>query len=134
MVRRKSLRTVHILIVAAGSNITAGRHGADDIGDGECRRRLPVAIEGRDETIVAIFGMCRLDIALDPGERIDIAAFKRSGLSISSPAGKGSIKHEMRIARYAFRHFQGDDEAVVLLDLRRIERLAIKRIIAALEL
>ena len=41
---------------------------------------MPVATEGRDETIIAIFGVHRLDGFLEPGQRLDRTALEEIGI------------------------------------------------------
>ena len=69
-------------------HIFAGRHRAHDIGDGEDRRVVRLALERGGEAVVAEFGVYRIG-GSDPVERAGIAGRGRDcGLSISKPAGR----------------------------------------------
>ncbi len=53
------------------------RHRADNIGDREIGLVVPVARESGNETIVAIFGMCRLDGFFEKRQGFRRAALKK---------------------------------------------------------
>src|ERR1700733_5882789 len=76
----EALGTIHVLDRRRWQHVMAWCHRPHDIGDRESRRILAVALERGDKTIIAIFGMGRRNIALDPRQRVDGAAVEEIGI------------------------------------------------------
>ena len=61
-------------------DVATGRDGAHDIGHGDERRLARGAIECRDETVIAIFGVHGLGVLAEPREGFDRAAVDERGI------------------------------------------------------
>ena len=106
---------VHVLGGRRRIDVAAGGDGAHHIGDGEERRLALRAVERRDETVVAIFGMRGLDVLASARRRLRSSRRRTSaGLSISRPAGRRSTTSRRARARLRLGHFQRHHDALVL--------------------
>ena len=119
---------------ACGSTYRPGRHRAHHVGDPEHRRVLGSALERRAEAVVAEFRVRRLVGVLDPGQRAGLARRDQPRI-VDLETGRQIIgdQHaaELRLVSVIF---STTDEALVLLGLGRIGRLAVERVIVALDL
>src|SRR5262249_15592841 len=69
----KTVRPVHVLHIGLWMYVTSGRDRAHHIGDGEHRRIVALALEGRAEAVIAELRVHRLLRIRDPGEGAGIA-------------------------------------------------------------
>ena len=80
------------------------------------------AIERRDETVVAIFGMRGLDVLAEPGEGFDRAAVDQRRIVDLEPGRQPVDDEQPGVARLRLGHFQRHHDALVLRHaLQRVE-------------
>ena len=89
---------------------------------------------GRGEAVVAEFGVFRLLAVLDPVQRAGVAGRDQMRI-VDLETGRQIVRHhDVAEFRLGFGDLQHHREAVVLLGLRYIGRLAVEREIIALDL
>jgi hypothetical protein len=79
----------------------SGRHRAYDIGDVDERRLAGGAVEGRDESVVAIFGVGRSLIVGEPREALDRASVDERRIVDLDPGGQAVDDEQFCVARLA---------------------------------
>ena len=91
-------------------------------------------IEGRGEAVVAEFGILRLLAILDPVQRAGVARRDQMRI-VDLEAGRQIVGHDdAAVFRLRLGDLQHHHEALVLLGLRHVGRLAVEREIIALDL
>ena len=80
------------------------------------------AVERRDETIVAIFGVHGLGVLAEPREGFDRAAVDERRIVDLEPGGQPVDDEQPSVARLGLGHFQRHHDALVLRHaLQRVE-------------
>ena len=130
----KTVGPVHVLDLRLRQHVASGRNRAHDIGDREHRRRILLAIERRREAVVAEFGVHRLCRVGDPGERAGLPRRHQPRIVDLKPGRQIVGDDDAAELRLRLGHLQHHDEALVLLGLAWIDRFAVERVIAALDL